>query len=221
MSAVLNRPKQFVRDLNMVSGLLRAPTSKHAAISHRNSNRGSCEGKVAHKSATPVQQRDFTELAGLFRDIRASAIERLGGADWQKDLPADDPLRCRVGLFGTLDYGLRETAHTRALAWLLDPKSSHGFESSLLQALLKEIFDLADNPMLTEVRVHSELSGSESQDRLDLFLEGRWSLTNQQDEAWMVIVEAKIEAEEGLDQCARYESEYRERLDSTSRHKLI
>src|SRR4051812_31434063 len=37
-------------------------------------------------------------------------------------LPDDDPLRCPISLFRTMDYGRLETAHTRTLAWLFDPK---------------------------------------------------------------------------------------------------
>ena len=51
-------------------------------------------------------------------------------------LPCDDPLFGPVSLFGTMDYGRLETAHTRSLAWMLD-KREHGFGSRLLEALLR------------------------------------------------------------------------------------
>ena len=42
-------------------------------------------------------------------------------------LSDDDPLKCPISLFRTMDFGRLETAHTRTLAWLLDPKGEHGF----------------------------------------------------------------------------------------------
>ena len=59
-------------------------------------------------------------------------------SDYLARLPADDPLLNPVSLFGTLDYGRLETAHTRALAWLLGDRE-HGFGFRLLEALLAHL----------------------------------------------------------------------------------
>src|SRR5262245_41158484 len=52
-----------------------------------------------------------------------------------RQLPSDDPLFNPVSLFGTIDYGRLEIAHTRALAWLLGDHE-HGFGSKLIESQL-------------------------------------------------------------------------------------
>ena len=121
-------------------------------------------------------------------------------------LPYDDPLRSPVSLFRTMDYGRLETAHTRALAWLLDDKE-HGFGFKLLEALL---LHLVEDVRVTQLdRVKSEYSvycGPTSTDggRLDILAEGRWEKLGN-DVSWRLVIEAKIDAEEGEEQLSRYD----------------
>lgn len=209
----------FTRDLKKVAATYEFST---ASIRLLNS-----EGEVEKLSSTNPKSDEcelvsvLRRLTRVFDEIRAGAIKRLGGNDWFEKLPANDPLRNRVGLFDTLDLGLRETAHTRALAWMLDPQAEHGFGAILLQAFLREIFDLSDDPQVAGVRVHSELRSSESQSRFDVFLQGNWTLPGQPVEPWMVIVEAKVEAAEGDDQCIRYEARLQERVDAFKSRGLV
>lgn len=170
----------------------------------------------------PVPNGDLQFLASCLEAVRTDTRRKLGGQNWLKKLPAHDPLRGSVSLFGPLDLGLRETAHTRALAWLLDPQRiDHGFGHHLLSALLREIFRLSSDPQLSDVVVESETVGSEERDRLDIRIQGRWRLAGGRPQRWLVVIEAKISAGEGLDQCARYEKLSSDRIARAHRHAFV
>ena len=132
---------------------------------------------------------------------------RLALRDALVALPADDPLCCPISLFRTMEYGRLETAHTRSLAWLLDPKSEHGFRDRLLAALLlrlsnrEHVEGLSVDLVKTEHHVHS---GNEH-GRLDVIAEGQW----REDGAtsrWVLVIEAKIDARESIHQFGTYDS---------------
>ena len=124
------------------------------------------------------------------------------------DLPYDDPLRSPVSLFGTMDYGRLETAHTRTLAWLLDDRD-HGFGFKLLEALLLHLVKDRRIRVTRLEWVKSEYPvycGPASTDggRLDILAEGRWEELGN-DVSWRLVIEAKIDAEEGEEQLSRYD----------------
>jgi hypothetical protein len=117
-------------------------------------------------------------------------------------LPPDDPLRCPISLFGTMDYGRLETAHTNVLAWLLDPSKPHGFAETLLRALLNWHSDGCGSAELNSERVVKEhpIPGG----RLDVLAEGNWMDAGTLI-PWVLAIEAKIDAWEGENQLAKYD----------------
>lgn len=125
-----------------------------------------------------------------------------------KELPDDDPLLSPISLFRTMDYGRLETAHTRTLAWLLDPKKNdeHGFGHSLLAALLLRLAHRVHFDRFHVDRVASEysLEGSDGQGRLDVLAEGVWE-NGGEHVRWTLVVEAKIDAWEGDGQLQKYD----------------
>lgn len=164
---------------------------------------------------------NLAEVARGFESLRSQMRMRLGGDNWLKKLPSYDPLLCRVGHFGTLDLGLRETAHTRMIGWLLDPDGDHEFGDILLQVFLQEVFAISCVPELSEVIIECETVNSETRDRLDICMRGKRLLSNGLIEKWLVIVEAKVNADEGEDQCARYEKQCHARIASSDQHALV
>jgi hypothetical protein len=56
-----------------------------------------------------------------------------------QDVPKGDPIRSSVDLLTPLRRVRDENVHTRALAFLLDPKESHGLGDAVLKELLTEI----------------------------------------------------------------------------------
>jgi hypothetical protein len=120
-------------------------------------------------------------------------------------LDKDDPLLCPISLFGTMDYGRLEVAHTRTLAWLLDPTGEHGFGDTLLAALLHRLSRYDCSEALRVKRVESELpiDGSGAKGRLDVLAEGTWENTERG--GWVLVIEAKVDAWEGEGQLPKYE----------------
>jgi len=220
VSAIFANPAQFIRELNRVSATLAQALDVEGipcipAGDHR-------DALTEPNSVSAVPDRALAELACSFEDLRSRLRARIGGTNWLGKLPANDPLCTAVSYFGTLDLGLRETAHTRMLAWLMDPSENHGFDNILLQVFLREIFALDHDPKLSEeVRIDSEIVSGESRDRLDICMRGEWLVPGGKTQSWLVIIEAKIDADEGENQCARYEMQCRERIASSDRHKLI
>jgi len=220
MKPFLADPEHFIRDLDRVHASLSPPFDVGSFLGDLD--------RVHHQIAADrglgfaAVDGDLTELASLLGRIRANAIEKLpGGTKWMETLPKNDPLCCPVGLFDTLDWGLRETAHTRALAWFMDPYGNHAFGDTLLRAFLNEAFDLDGDLWLSDVRIASEIPLGDSRDRLDILMSGKWVLSGTKAETWMVVVEAKIDADEGEDQCARYEDQCHDKIAASDRHAFV
>jgi hypothetical protein len=115
------------------------------------------------------------------------------------ELDKDDPLLCQISLFRTMDSGRLEIAHTRTLAWLLDPKNlEHGFGDALLAALLGQLADRDHFDRLHVEYVAGEhtLGGSAGTGRLDLLAKGEWESAGERVH-WMLVIEAKVGKEKG------------------------
>jgi hypothetical protein len=119
-------------------------------------------------------------------------------------LDKDDPLLCPISLFRTMDAGRLEVAHTRTLAWLLDPNGEHGFGQTLLVALLRRLSGDDSSGTLRDVRVWSEfpIVWSGGKGRLDVLAEGSWE--DRQRPGWALVIEAKVDAGLGEDQLYNY-----------------
>jgi hypothetical protein len=139
--------------------------------------------------------------------------------DWQRvtrefvstrlaELAEDDPLLCPISLFRTMDSGRLEVAHTRTLAWLLDPAKNdeHGFGDALLGALLVRLADRAhfDRLQVTRVACEHSVDGCEEKGRLDVLAEGEWACAGEH-VSWMLVIEAKVDAWEGDGQLEKYD----------------
>jgi hypothetical protein len=143
-------------------------------------------------------QNGLTALATQFDQERAVARQFL--RDEIGKLPVDDPLRCPISLFRTMDFGRLETAHTRTLAWLLDPRKEHGFGTVLMQAILAHLFKTQiDDLKVSLVAAEQPLPGG----RFDVFATGTWTVANLRPD-WVMVIEAKVDAGEGESQLEKY-----------------
>lgn len=210
--------RQFIRDLNKVSAATTTPTETNEGSVWRDDNEFV---EVTAPEPYPKIDRDLKVLARSFEQLRSRMLKGLGGANWLEKLPQYDPLLSPVGNFGVIDLGRLEMAHTRMLGWLMDPCQNHGFKDVLLRSFLRELFESPQLPELLDTRIDCESVSSESRDRLDICMRGKWRLANGKTESWLVIVEAKIDAGEGEDQCARYEKQCHERIVSSDRYALV
>lgn len=195
MSASLS-PK-FLADLAEVYDALRPPPLSAAFLAD-----------LAQVYATlPVaSESNLLFLANRFdkwRRMTQELVSRL-----LAELDKDDPLRCPISLFRTMDSGRLETAHTRTLAWLLDPSKNeeHGFGNALLEALLGRLADRDHFDHLHVERVACEhfLEGTAGEGRLDVLAEGEWESMGEH-VRWVMVIEAKIDAWEGEGQLDKYD----------------
>jgi hypothetical protein len=143
-------------------------------------------------------------LAPRLRDWRTHSIEQM--RQYLSELPDDDPLRCPISLFGTLGLGRVETAHTTALAWLLNPSQPHGFGSRLLDALLSYLLKSACTTTAQAVLAeHRLMLSGKSLGRLDIYCEGNWLTDSGNSGNWVLAIEAKIDAGESDKQLDKYD----------------
>lgn len=109
---------KFLADLKRVSdSAMPQPQTLSAAFL--------CDLKLVYDSLPRPTDSRLNDLGERVQGWRTRVQQEVQEA--LRQLPADDPLRCPISLFGTMDYGRLETAHTNALAWLLDPRKAHGF----------------------------------------------------------------------------------------------
>lgn len=164
----------------------------------------------------------LAELLSLFRENAENAVKQNAVKQKYDDdhLPSDDPARLKFGLLSPMDFGTREVANTRILAWLMDPNASpaHGFGNAVLQEILTwcvneknqlpsqttklDLSRYAPNPDL--VRAECWFMTKEGcARRADVFL--RAPATKDGKTAWIIVIEAKIDAKESKDQCRDYD----------------
>ncbi len=138
-------------------------------------------------------------LAEIFTELRRKTREFVNARI--KELDGDDPLICPISLFRTMDYGRLETAHTRTLAWLLDPTREHGFGDRLIAALMAEVSGQVNAEGLRVDRVESEVVISSG--RLDVFAKGDWGDGSRR--KWALVIEAKVGAPDSDGQLEKYD----------------
>ena len=151
---------------------------------------------------------ELEDLGERLDDLAAECEDRLRKALCR--LPRDHPVNCPISLFGTMDFGRLEVAHTRTLAWLLDPTKEHGFENALVTLLLKQVQAPGQRTVFYPHRVQPERyyrnSAEEDAGRTDIWVEGSWRESGGR-KPGLIVIEAKVDSSEGEDQLARYNAE--------------
>lgn len=190
----------FVKDLQDVYAHLDTDAIPSVFLSHLASVYSNILFSQRAESAT------ISQLAMIFDSWRSNVQEQARLLLMELS-PDDDPLTCRISLFRTMDYGRLETAHTRTLAWLLDPSKEHEFGHAILRALLSRVteFPLPKEIQVRTVASEHPISTAEEDGRLDVFVVGEW-IRNGEAQQWALVVEAKIGASEGRQQLAKYDT---------------
>jgi hypothetical protein len=151
---------------------------------------------------------ELEDLEARLDKWAAACEERLQNT-WKR-LHPDHPMNCPISLFGTMDFGRLEVAHTRTLAWLLDPRKEHGFGNALVKLLLREVHARGQRtafyPDLVQAERFYRNSAEEDAGRTDVWVRGLWG-ESASPKPGLVVIEAKIDASEGAAQLARYNSE--------------
>ncbi len=135
----------------------------------------------------------------VLRGELTKSIEKI-----RRDSPANDPHPAMLpfGLLGpqSIASALHETAHTKLLAWFIDPAKPHGFGDRLLRTVLRlsALNELAEERMtLDNIQVRSERPTRHG--RIDIFVSG--TANNDPFSLW---IEAKTRSDEGKRQLERY-----------------
>lgn len=89
-----------------------------------------------------------------------------------------------------------EKIHSNILAWLLNPKESHGLNDAFLRSFFKKVFN-KESPLSTVICV--KRAPGQEDGRLDIKVECK---------DWLLIIENKIDAEESPGQTKEYASIY-------------
>lgn len=173
-------------------------------------------------SVNEIHREDMKYLRPVFVSLRQrsqlSLAERI---KLLKECDPDNPAFLKFGLLNVLHgTGLRETAHTRLLAWILDPQKriEHEIPEAVVAPLLGRMHQNMNWPSgkLSISNVVAEKVACERK-RIDIWIEGSLITTAQQNYHWLIVIEAKLEAELS-DQLAYYELEAKKWQDQDTRH---
>ena len=118
-------------------------------------------------------------------------------------LSKEDPLISSISLFGVLDYGRLEKAHTKFLAWLLDPTGNHGFDRIILDCFLSCLEISPKDFDCLKVKAESI---TDEYKFIDILINGKINGAGV-----VIAIEAKIDAcesENQLDNYDQYLSQY-------------
>ena len=140
-------------------------------------------------------------VENLLDRFKKNAIKEFEKIKKNKEYPT--PINCPVSLFGTIENGCKETAYTRALAYLLDRNETHGFGNDIFVELCscKEI----NFPVKSaEYDVNAELWNQDKNNRYDIRISGKRTkgTTNP---GFLIAIEAKINAGFGEGQLKKYD----------------
>lgn len=122
----------------------------------------------------------------------------------------ESPLFSNVTLLDPLGQSRRELSVTTVLAWLLDPRGTHEFGDVILRALLahlgedSETVDMLLRANASELSVFTEFT-TDSRRRADIVITNRRAA---------LVIEAKVDAKEGVDQTSDYAAYFSEKFDN-------
>lgn len=154
-------------------------------------------------------EKAVNSLEPILKEMRSTAEITISGKILKyKHNDPDNPLFSTVSLYGSMDIGRLEVAHTNTLAWLLNPYAEHGFDS-LLKALLAHLDQTSHWPQhfeLIDVSVTSEHVISTG--RVDVWAEGRrLDASTGITTPWLIVIECKIDHSVADNQLEKYEDE--------------
>lgn len=146
-------------------------------------------------------------VENLLEKFKQNAIEKFEKLKEDKEYPT--PVNCPVSLFGTIESGCKETAYTRALAYLLDHNETHGFGKDIFVAFCNKIKTCKKIPFQAESAdydVNAELWNQDKNNRYDIHISGKQT-KGTANPYFLIVVEAKINASFGKDQLKRYDKD--------------
>lgn len=162
-------------------------------------------------------QDECEALEKIFRNLSKHTYRKLAeswGSLGDKEI-SKHPAFQTISLLSVLDgTGLKETAHTRIFSWIFHPAQKHGFDQAPIRAMLNHLFEAGQFPfpphyIFSDIEVEAErVLSDRSGKRIDIWITGlaRKSIKGVPIK-WLIVVEAKVDALESLDQLGSYETE--------------
>jgi hypothetical protein len=186
-------------------------TTHYSSIDHAQLRRDIelCAAHLSKRVATPAEEPFDSRLLAELGDRLSAALQkarenarRLVDAH-HAEFP-DSPLFCRCSLLRPLGQSRREVSVTQVLGWLLDPNADHGLGGLLLRAFLSVLTDESVaargicNATDRSISVYTEFAINNA-NRADILIASPGNA---------VVIEAKIDANEGQAQTDRYRRDF-------------
>jgi hypothetical protein len=150
------------------------------------------DGILGSERADAIElERRFAEDYGAIEKLLRSVQEAKAAGGWRNT---------RFNVFDVLGRTRREQAHSRFLAWLLDPAEAHGLGDKFLRQFMAKAIGTEPHSTL-DVKVAAELQCGGM--RFDIHVKG---------DSWCLVVETKIDDFPWEVQCSEYE-EYCKKLE--------
>ena len=176
-------------------------------------------GRPADEALVPSDEERLNYLLGEWEAAAAIERQREQGvvaeevAAWestvlllskeQQDLQAQGRwVRGRSDYLGVLSLARAEVKHSAMIAWLLDPIGSHGLGLRFLDRLLGRCYDPPPDVHPGEVTTECEVVGRDC--RADIIVSAPM---------WTLVIENKVDAVEGPEQCGRLYRAFSHRAD--------
>lgn len=144
----------------------------------------------------------------LLEQFKKNAIKTFEKLKNDKEYPL--PINCPVSLFGTIENGGKETAYTRALAYLFDCHETHNFGKDIFVAFCEKIDFSAKS---ANYDVNAELWNEDKNNRYDIRIRGKRTRGTAKPD-FLIAIEAKINAQFGKDQLKRYDKDLKNKSDN-------
>jgi hypothetical protein len=136
-----------------------------------------------------ASERSVAEWEATYRDLVEEQVRLTRAGRWLEG-PSD--------VMGVLGINGQELAHSRVVAWLLDPRGRHGLGTRLSEALLGDVWSAEDRPEVGAVRVYTEVPQVDPDSGVQTFADVVIEVADA-----TVVVENKVFAEEHAHQCER------------------
>lgn len=156
---------------------------------------------IVHQNQKDLREH-YQRLIPFFKSEKSNLEERY--KNLLEKIPSSHPLNCPITLFGPMGYDRWEVAYTKTLAYLLSPEKMPKTGEILCRNLITQLIGEEFAPSKV-INVHSEkavlMSQKENRGRIDIELSFETALKQK----CLIVIEAKVDADEGERQLERYE----------------
>lgn len=141
----------------------------------------------------------MAEFESFLTKMRKNAIAE--AKKKKNSIDRDHPMFGSINLLRPMGRGRDELSYTKLLAYFLNPKEKHGFDGKITHAFLKEIF--YPEFEYDQISVVSEYYCNDGS-RVDIWISGEYHDETVNEQNFLVIIEAKVDASVEEKQLSKY-----------------